>query len=253
MSLYDNHTAKQPTSSCLVGNNKRAGAKKIIEEVKKVQPVRVVVNEQVGRSKAGSPFSRFPNLTVSPTAIPCNLSTSDFPVLGTTVSRTEEKKAEGGKGPVFNESYYSQVREVHGANMRAAEALLEDEDNFGRRRKTMSSKDVNCLVEDVMRALAGEGEHVTLDRVISRVCSLLQVSSLKDMNIDTRRHLPAVQELQRTIKEINMYIESVEVVSSICTLYELGQALANLKNKKRFEELHLGPLCKILLFTECSK
>lgn len=41
--------------------------------------------------------------------------------------------------------------------------------------------------------------------------------------------------------------QSVEAVSSICTLYELGQALANLKNKKRFEELHLGPLCKVPL------
>lgn len=44
-------------------------------------------------------------------------------------------------------------------------------------------------------------------KVISRVCSLLQVSNLKDMNIDARRNLPAVQELQRSIKEINMYIE----------------------------------------------
>lgn len=44
-------------------------------------------------------------------------------------------------------------------------------------------------------------------KVISRVCSLLQVSNLKDMHIDARRHLPAVQELQRSIKEINMFIE----------------------------------------------
>ncbi len=44
-------------------------------------------------------------------------------------------------------------------------------------------------------------------KVISRVCSLLQVSNLKDMNIDARRNLPAVQELQRSIKEINMYLE----------------------------------------------
>lgn len=29
------------------------------------------------------------------------------------------------------------------------------------------------------------------------------------------------------------------------TLYELGPAIAGIKNKKRFEELHLGPLCKI--------
>lgn len=33
----------------------------------------------------------------------------------------------------------------------------------------------------------------------------------------------------------------------MCTLYELGQAIAGIKNKKRFEELHLGPLCKIPL------
>uniref|UniRef100_A0A673I198 Uncharacterized LOC107720215 n=1 Tax=Sinocyclocheilus rhinocerous TaxID=307959 RepID=A0A673I198_9TELE len=245
MSLYDSHTAKPLSSSCLV-KNKPAGAKCI--EIKKVQPMPVAVNEQVVRSKAGSPLLRFQSLTVPPMETPSNLSTSDFPVLGTMLSKAGEKKLKEGRGPVFNESYYSQVREVHGANMRAAEALLEDEDNVGRRRKAMSSKDVNCLVEDVMRALAAEGELVTIERVVSRVCSLLQVSNLlKDMNIDARRHLPAVQELQRSIKEINMYIESVEAVSSICTIYELGQALANLKNKKRFEELHLGPLCKIPL------
>lgn len=33
----------------------------------------------------------------------------------------------------------------------------------------------------------------------------------------------------------------------MCTLYELGQAIAGIKNKKRFEELQLGPLCKIPL------
>ncbi|XP_042590813.1 uncharacterized protein LOC109099997 isoform X2 [Cyprinus carpio] len=259
MSLYDNHTAKQLSSSCLVVNNKPAGAKcletqkKIVEEVKKVQPMPVVVNEQVVRSKAGSPLLRFQSLTVPSMAAPSDLSASDFPVLGSTLTKAEEKKLKEGRGPVFNESYYSQVRDVHGANVRAAEALLEDEDNVGRRRKAMSPKDVNCLVEDVMRALAAEGEHVTIERVISRVCSLLQVSNLKDMHIDARRHLPAVQELQRSIKEINMFIESVEAVSCICTLYELGQALANLKNKKRFEELHLGPLCKIPLIHRMFK
>ncbi|XDV25912.1 hypothetical protein PO909_029738, partial [Leuciscus waleckii] len=60
-------------------------------------------------------------------------------------------------------------------------------------------------------------------------------------------------DLQRTIQEINLYIESVEAVSCVCTLYELGQGLANLKNKKRFEELHLGPLCKIPLIHRMFK
>ncbi|XP_050980031.1 uncharacterized protein wu:fj29h11 isoform X2 [Labeo rohita] len=254
MSLYDSQTAKQFSSSSPVVNNKQAGAKcletapqKTGEEAKKVQPLPYVVNDQVVRSKAGSPLLQFQSLTAPIMATPSNLSASDFPVLGTTLPKAEEKKLKEGRGPVFNESYYSQVREVHGADMRAAEALLEDENNIGRRRKAMNAQDVNCLVEDVMRALAAEGEHVTIERVISRVCSLLQVSSLKDMSIDPRRHLPAVQDLQRTVKEIKMYIESVEAVSSICTLYELGQALANLKNKKRFEELHLGPLCKVPL------
>ncbi|KAL1263883.1 hypothetical protein QQF64_004238, partial [Cirrhinus molitorella] len=260
MSLYDNHTAKHPSSPCLVVDNKQAGAKcletapqKIGEEAKKIQPVPIVVNEQVVRSKSGSPLN-FQSLSVPLMATPINLSASDFPDLGLTLSKAEEKKLKEGRGPVFNESYYSQVREVHGANMRAAEALLEDVNHIGRRRKAMSSQDVNCLVEDVMRALSAEGEHVTIERVISRVCSLLQVSNLKEMNIiEPRRHLPAVQDLQRTIKEINMYIESVEAVSSICTLYELGQALANLKNKKRFEELHLGPLCKVPLIHRMFK
>lgn len=125
----------------------------------------VVVNEQVVRSKAGSPLLRFQSLTVPSMAAPSDLSASDFPVLGSTLTKAEEKKLKEGRGPVFNESYYSQVRDVHGANVRAAEALLEDEDNVGRRRKAMSPKDVNCLVEDVMRALAAEGEHVTIERV----------------------------------------------------------------------------------------
>lgn len=36
-------------------------------------------------------------------------------------------------------------------------------------------------------------------------------------------------------------------MTSICTLYELGQSLAGLKDKKRYEELNLGPLCKLPL------
>ncbi|XP_067225099.1 uncharacterized protein wu:fj29h11 isoform X1 [Chanodichthys erythropterus] len=248
-------------SSSPVVDNKQAGAKclekpkqKIDEEPKKVQSKPTpLVNDQVVRSKTGSSLLQFQVLTAPLMATPGNLSTSDFPVLGSKMPIAEEKKLKEGRGLVFHESYYSQVREVHGANMRAAEALLEDEGNVGRRRKAMSSNDVNSLVEDVMRALAAEGEHVTIERVINRVCSLLQVSTLRDMNIDCRRHLPAVQDLQRTIKEINMYIESVEAVSSVCTLYELGQGLANLKNKKRFEELHLGPLCKVPLIHRMFK
>ncbi|XP_057214332.1 uncharacterized protein LOC130569018 [Triplophysa rosa] len=212
----------------------------IINEAEKmVQPKAIPagVNDQVIRSKTGSPLLQ--NWTAPFITTPKNLSTQDFSALA---SKAEEK-LKAGKGPVFYESFYSQLREVHGANRRAEEALQKD--SAGRRRQDMNANDVNSLAEDVMRALAAKGEHVTMDRVISRVCSHLQVSSLFALKIDPRLHLPVVQELQRTLKEINMFLASVEAVSSVCTLYELGQAVANLKNKKRFEELHLGPLCKI--------
>ena len=39
--------------------------------------------------------------------------------------------------------------------------------------------------------------------------------------------------------------QSTEAATAICTLYELGQSLAGLKDKKRYEELKLGPLCKL--------
>ncbi|KAK7134163.1 hypothetical protein R3I93_017539 [Phoxinus phoxinus] len=235
-----------PKASYYLGADftQREPQQKIDKEPKKVRS-KPVEDEQVVRPKA--------TLTTPLMPTPGNLSFGDFPVLGSKIPNVEEKKLKEGRGLVFSESFYSQVREVHGANMRAAEALLENERYVGRRRKAMSSSEVNSLAEDVMRALSTEGEHVTIERVTSRVCSLLQVSTLKDLNLDARRHLSAVQDLQRTIKEINLYIESVEAVSSVCTLYELGQALANLKNKKRFEELHLGPLCKIPLINRMFK
>lgn len=42
-------------------------------------------------------------------------------------------------------------------------------------------------------------------------------------------------------------------MTSICTLYELGQTLAGLKNKKHYEELNLGPLCKLPLIHRMFK
>lgn len=42
-------------------------------------------------------------------------------------------------------------------------------------------------------------------------------------------------------------------MSSICTLYELGRSLAGLKNKKHYEELNLGPLCKLPLIHRMFK
>uniref|UniRef100_A0A3P9B955 Wu:fj29h11 n=1 Tax=Maylandia zebra TaxID=106582 RepID=A0A3P9B955_9CICH len=177
------------------------------------------------------------------------LSASDFPVLGADRSLAKEQKTKvrdasprEGSGPVFNKGYHAQLRELLGENMRAVEAMEADQEDFnGRwRNRDMDQDTINTLMESVIREIAGDGELVTTKKVISRVCRL--VPSLDPRGVE---HLPlkALKDLQYLIREINMFIEVA--VTSICTLYELGQSLAGLKDKKRYEELNLGPLCKL--------
>ncbi|XP_031146992.1 protein NO VEIN isoform X1 [Sander lucioperca] len=189
------------------------------------------------------------------------LSDSDFPVLGADVSSTKEKKSKirdatqkKDSATVFREAYHAQLREVHGANMRAVEAVVQDEEELaGRRRNRVLDQDsVNSLMEDVIRDIAAEGELVTKEKVISRVCRLMQIPSLDAGRLQPWK-IPALKDLQYLIREINMFIESTEAVTSICTLYELGQSLAGLKDKKRYEELNLGPLCKLPLIHRMFK
>ncbi|XP_076616737.1 uncharacterized protein LOC143339417 isoform X1 [Chaetodon auriga] len=187
--------------------------------------------------------------------VPNFLSGSDFPALGANVSLTKEQKSKvrgatqtAGCSPVFRDSYHAQLREVHGATMRAIEAMEDDEDDLtDRRRKRVLDQDmVNSLMEDVIREIAAEGELVTKEKVVSRVCKLMQIPSLEAGRIKPWM-TPALKDLQYLMREVNMFIESTESVTSICTLYELGQSLAGLKDKKHFEELNLGPLCKLPL------
>ncbi|XP_017542150.1 protein NO VEIN isoform X3 [Pygocentrus nattereri] len=209
--------------------------------------------EKVVRSKTGSPLQVKSIPAAASPVTSSSASLEDFPVLGTRLSRSEQRRLKENHDAstlVFHSAHHAQLREVHGANVRAVEALEEEEEEGSvgrRRRRVMDPDNVNNLVEDAIRAIAVEGEHVTVEKVISKVCMLLQVPSLFSVRIDPNWQLPAVKELKRTIKEINLFIQSVEAVYSICTLYELGQAIASLKNKKRFEELHLGPLCKFPL------
>ncbi|XP_034717175.1 protein NO VEIN isoform X2 [Etheostoma cragini] len=189
------------------------------------------------------------------------LSDSDFPVLGADMSSTKEKKSKirdatpkKGSVTVFREAYHAQLREVHGDTMRAVEAMMQDEDELaGRRRNRVLDQDsVNSLMEDVIRDIAAGGELVTKEKVISRVCSLMQIPSLEAGRIQHWK-IQALKDLQYLIREINMFIESTEAATSICTLYELGQSLAGLKDKKRYEELNLGPLCKLPLIHRMFK
>ncbi|KAM6963611.1 uncharacterized protein LKV04_019674 [Tautogolabrus adspersus] len=202
---------------------------------------------------AAQPLLKQPDKDPQPLAMSSSLSSSDFPSLSKDVTKEKKSKVrdtaqrEGG-APIFRDAYHAQLREMLGGNMRAMEAAEEDEDEFRgwRRKKVLDQDSVNSLMEEVIREIAAEGELVTREKVISRVCQLLQIPSLEAGRINPWK-IPALKDLQYLMRELNMFIECTESVTSICTLYELGQSLAGLKDKKHYEELNLGPLCKLPL------
>lgn len=123
-----------------------------------------------------------------PAVVSNPLCDSDFPALGSDVNLTKEQKSKARvvtlretNAPVFREAYHAQLREVHGANMRAVEAMEEDEDELmGRKRNRAVNQDtINSLMEDVIREIAAEGELVTKEKVkINRT----QFESLKEQS-----------------------------------------------------------------------
>lgn len=127
-------------------------------------------------STAAQDLSREPDKVQPQQAAESNfLSAANFPALGADVSLTKEQKSkprvatqrESGV-PVFKEAYHAQLREVHGANLRAVEAMEEDEEDLAGRRKrksVLNQETVNSLMEDVIREIATEGELVTKEKV----------------------------------------------------------------------------------------
>ncbi|XP_076005731.1 uncharacterized protein LOC143000345 isoform X2 [Genypterus blacodes] len=202
-----------------------------------------------------------PEIEQQQTIVPNFLSGADFPALGAEIKparptgeKSKQREETQTEGRVFREAYRAQLREVHGANVRAVEATQEDVDDPTARRwcRALDSEELNSLAQHAIRDIASEGELVTQEKVLYRVCRLMQVPSLNAGKIIPYK-IQALKDLQYTIREINMFLESTEAVTSICTLYELGQSLASLKDKKRYEELNLGPLCKLPLIHRMFK
>ncbi|RXM31499.1 hypothetical protein EOD39_1724 [Acipenser ruthenus] len=190
---------------------------------------------------------------------PPSLKSADFPELGGKISKSEQKKLkeeamkkQKSSTPVFKDAYHSQMREMHTSNMQDIEALQAG-DMMGGGRRRVSVEEANALATEFIRAIASEGEHVTIEKVISRICRHLRTPALQRCGIIPQRDLPAIKELSRTLREINIFIEAFEAVRTVCTLHEIGECLAGLKNKKRFEELELGPLCKLPLIYKMFK
>lgn len=132
-------------------------------------PVTHQLTKEMVRSKSGSPVWR---LTATPPPADSSLTLlMDFPPLGTKLPRAEERRmrdGQEGSNLVFRDAHHAQLREVHGANVRAVEALEvanEKKETVDRRKKRPSLDDVNSLAEDTIRDIATDGEHVTVEKV----------------------------------------------------------------------------------------
>lgn len=66
---------------------------------------------------------------------------------------------------MFRDGFHAQLREIHGANMRAVEAAEEVEKDHSWRRRKLDPDMVNNLMEDLIRQIAEEGELVTKEKV----------------------------------------------------------------------------------------
>ncbi|XP_072098501.1 uncharacterized protein [Mobula birostris] len=196
-----------------------------------------IFNQNINGSAAGGQRSASP--------APSSVSSEDFPALTKLNLRKikEEELKKKRSMHRYPQSYYRQVREEQNSVMQEIE--ISASVNLGRQKSPrVTLEEVNQRAEEFIRALAAEGEQVTEKKVLTRVCRSFRVENLRILEIWPPNKLSAIQELRQTQREITTYIEAFESNRCVCTLYELNQCLAALKNKQSFEELNLGPLCK---------
>lgn len=103
---------------------------------------------------------------------PSRICDFEFPTLQNAekLSRSSKNQCTGaslkdGSAAVFRQGYIAQLRETHGANMRAVEATEVNEGHRRRKGRILDPNFVNDLMEDVMRQIAEEGELVTKEKV----------------------------------------------------------------------------------------
>ncbi|XP_072339919.1 uncharacterized protein [Scyliorhinus torazame] len=219
-----------------------------------IRPAPLVIANCIVQPTESYTFNQNLNASVKPqrSASPAlsTASSEDFPALDTQISKEELKKLKEEElrkrrsKDRYPQHFFSRIREEHRSVMQTVETLVPDMLER-HRNKPINLEDVNQRIDEFIRALAAEGEHVTEAKVVSRVCNHFRIQSLRDIGVwQPTKQLPAILELRRTQREITIFIEAFESIRCVSTLYELNQCLAALKNKQSFEDLKLGPLCK---------
>lgn len=110
-------------------------------------------------------IQRPPPVALGPAvAVPVGLSLSDFPVLGSKPPKTQGAPKKADSTVVFRDAFHSRLREEHSAHVRAVEEV-EELCKERKRGRLPSVEEVNSRAEELIRAIAAEGELVTVDKV----------------------------------------------------------------------------------------
>lgn len=181
MSLYDNLEAKNMPAKPQPTPHPKTDPWQSTEGDKSCQNVALFQNKDCQCSvlstfvllcpltAAQSPTRSF-ELEKQPDSGPNLLAGTNFPVPGAAASSTKETKKskvtdavqKTSNVRVFKDAYHAQLREVHGENMRAVEAMGEDDELTSKRRNRRMDPDyVNSVVKNAIREIAAEGELVT--------------------------------------------------------------------------------------------
>ncbi|XP_078082199.1 uncharacterized protein LOC144502066 [Mustelus asterias] len=103
-------------------------------------------------------------------------SSEDFPALDTKISKEELKKLKEEElkkrrsKDRFPQNYFPRIREEHSSAMQAMYTSVPSMLVY-HGSKSISLEDVNQRIDEFIRALAAEGEHVTEMKVLTRVCN----------------------------------------------------------------------------------
>ncbi|XP_078347983.1 uncharacterized protein LOC144633073 isoform X2 [Oculina patagonica] len=108
--------------------------------------------------------------------------------------------------------------------------------------RNISFQEVNRAAEEIITSMAEEGRFVSLEVVKAKLCKEFGKLSLSALGFRRDKDIPALNDLIQLQAKVSLFVHAYVMSSSIATLYELNQSLADLGSKPDFEDLKLGPL-----------
>ncbi|XP_060562868.1 uncharacterized protein LOC132722386 [Ruditapes philippinarum] len=105
---------------------------------------------------------------------------------------------------------------------------------------------VDDIAKECIEILADANESVTMERVEQMVCQRFGCYNIRQLGFQYTDQIPCINELNRLLSKINLYVIAFVKARSICTLYELKEAIQDHEaGSADFESLRLGPLQRL--------